>query len=247
MEVRTVKQLGELRELLKSQPQIASLIRSFRFIWDMGGDSHEWKLRAFRQGTALDLAFCDRLQLWDDLMKEPGADAEIEGADGFVDYNKSLTQPPGEGHDWEAAAAVGPADYDWLAGTGGRGPDGKGEDRLIKNAEQFAECITEVVSMLSLLQTFGWETGVTPMPRGVFDALARLTTLMDLRMAFSTYRSNVSECEFVILHPACGEIDSCSTTESPLAFPRLAVPLWEICGQLRALCLDFHYEEDHFR
>lgn len=194
VKVETVKQLGELKELLRVAPFIPPLIRSFRLLWDMDGDSDELKLEAFGQGTALDLAFCDRLQLWDDLMKQAGADIELDG-EPFVMYNGRFTQPPGRGYDLATVADEGHAEYDWLSGTGGRGPDGTGEDKLMKNAEQFTECIVEIVGKLTSLETFGWETSVTPMPRGVFDALARLTTLTDLRLVLTEHTRNLSDGE----------------------------------------------------
>lgn len=151
-------------------------------------------LRDKEEGTSLDLAFRDRMQMWDGMMKanEVGL---VDGFNELVLCKDLWAAPPGENSWWETVEEQGVVEYSWLAGQRGRGPDGAGEDRLIKNAEQFTQCITEVVVQLPSLETFGGETPVLPIPRGVFDLLARLRTLTDLRLVFSTFRGNLSTCE----------------------------------------------------
>lgn len=204
VEVQTVKQLGELCELLKTVPSIAPLIKSFNFCWDMDGDCTRLRLAAFphEQGTTLDLAFRDRLEMFDQAMKADGAEPylyeELDDAGYYVGMalccNGQTCTAPGEGPDWRAFQED-PAGYDWRSGEGGRGPDGNGEDELIKNADQFTQRITEIVSKLTSLKAFAWETPVTPMPRGVYDVLAQLASLERLSLVFSTYRGNLSDCE----------------------------------------------------
>lgn len=192
VEITTVRQLGELRELFKGAPGLAALIRSFRLLWHMDGDCTHYRLEPMCGFTALDCAFRNRLEIFNRRVKTeaPYLDHELlRCGDG------STYEPPGSEPDWVAVAKVGPLGYDWLQGARGSGPDGKGEDKLIKNATQFTQCINEVVNLLTSLETFGWETKVSPMPQGVFDALARLTTLTDLRLVFSTFKTNLSERE----------------------------------------------------
>ena len=50
---------------------------------------------------------------------------------------------------------------------------------------------------MTSLEAFGFGSPVTPMPRGVFDALAQLTTLEILHLDLSTHRDNVHDCEFL--------------------------------------------------
>lgn len=195
VEVETVKQLGELHELLKFNPSIAPLIKTFRLLWKMDGDCSERHLNKYPReaGLALDLAFRDRLALWNDLMKE---DEDLvryrNDGEAAIYYGDYKCLPPGRGHDWDAVRDEGPFAYDWLS----KGPDGNGEDRLIKNAMQFRKCIIKVVNRLTPLETFGWETEVSPMQPEVFAALEKLTKLSDLRLlVFSTYKHCYSTCE----------------------------------------------------
>lgn len=130
-------------------------------------------------------------------MAAPGADVELDV--GSIMFEGILSSPPGEGHDRNAVSQQGPAAYDWQqvpeGSLRGLGPDGKGFDEHITSAQQFTECITEVTSLLTSLDSFDWDTVVTPMPRGVIDALARLDALTDLRITFSIRRSNLDESE----------------------------------------------------
>lgn len=199
VEVTTVKQLGQLRETLRAQPHIALLIRSFRFFWDMGGDGDPVTLAIFEEQEPLDLAFCDRLGLWDRIWKAGLANEEMVS---FFDhaglsFDDWYSSPPGD-HDFDALQAAD-TNYDWLVGKRGRGPDGYGEDELIKNAEELTHCLIGVIGSCASLETFGWETVVVPMLTGVFDVLARLTTLQDLRVRASSARTNWTGCECLVL------------------------------------------------
>lgn len=203
VEVKTVKQLVELHELLQAFPNLAPLIRSFRFLWNMGGDCSDFRLMALREeeGTTLDLAFRDRLQMWDNLMKQRGDEAIVDFACCCVELDNLCCDPPGaelDCDDWDALEEQVPVLYDWQDSEGGVGPDGDGEDELIKNPHQLTQCIIEIVNMLPSLATFGWETPVMPMPREVFDSLLQLgTPLSDLRLVFSSYRGNFTDCEYM--------------------------------------------------
>lgn len=204
VEVRTVKRLGQLRELLAHHPSIAPLIKGFRFMWDMKGECSFLKTKFFPKtlGSMLDLAFQDRLQLWESCIK---AQQDVEWSRDTISFgaircDRVLYFPPGS-HDQSAvdaarAQGISPADYDWQSGTGARGPDGTGEDSRIKNVEQFTQCIIDVVLSLPSLQMFGWECPITSMPAEVFNALTQLKTLTDLRLVSPSYRSHLADCEY---------------------------------------------------
>lgn len=51
------------------------------------------------------------------------------------------------------------------------GPDFAGEHPTIKDATQFNDCFTEVISQLTSLETFRWESDLTPIPADVFEIL----------------------------------------------------------------------------
>lgn len=174
IEVKTVKQLGKLRELLRGVPTIVPLIRSFRFLWDMNGECTQAHLAMFKdeEGTLLELAFRNRVRTFNRRVEEADDDF-LAGEHMFTLQNRGF----------RSLGRAGPA---WPAGKGGIGPDGTGQDKIVKNAKQFTQCVIEVVGKLTSLETFGWEAPVTTMPRGVFDALARLKALTDLRLVFSS-------------------------------------------------------------
>lgn len=204
VEIVTVRQLGALRELLKAVPSIAPLIKSFRFFWTMDGDCLYGRLTAFRnvRDSLLELAFRNRLQLWSDIMRQHGSEFRLNKGGSELYREGDHCLPPGDelsSRAWKNVAQQGVAAYDWLSKRGGKGPDGDGEDVRVKSAADFVQCITEVVSMLSRLQTFGWETHVTPMPEGVFAVLKQLGTLKDLRLVLSNYHRNLSDCEYGLL------------------------------------------------
>lgn len=65
--LKEVSELGKLRDVLRSAPYIASHIRHFSFMWNMGSNTDE--LQKYESwpsdyGTLLDLAFEDRDELW---------------------------------------------------------------------------------------------------------------------------------------------------------------------------------------
>lgn len=51
--------------------------------------------------------------------------------------------------------------------SGGKGPDGKGDDRLVKNPRRLVSAMTAVFSQLTSLQSFEWSTPVFAVPAGV--------------------------------------------------------------------------------
>lgn len=60
------------------------------------------------------------------------------------------------------------------------GPDDAGADARLKSAKDFKDCCTEIVTRFAQLESFRWECQVTPMPRGVFEALKKVDCLRQL-------------------------------------------------------------------
>lgn len=152
-QVATVEQLGRLRETLRASPDIAQHIRSFTFAWDMPDALHSREM--CEPGDSLfDLAFRDRFSSWNDLRQQHGCEVQrsVHSQRWYFDYDGTRYFAPGEYPDTEQE--------DWIAAsrlrTGGSGPGGRGEDRLVKNAEQFTESVNEIIGQLSSLEAFGW-------------------------------------------------------------------------------------------
>lgn len=154
-------------------------------------------------GSLLELAFMDRQSLWEDLLRKYDGKLECEGGvdTSFVkwfrhdgrEYLAPGRTPPFEVHVDDAVYH----DYDpYTRNEGGNGPDGKGEDKLVKSPADFNACITEIVEQLtSSLQTFGWKCPVTTMPAESLAALAKLEGITALHIDASSLRGLVHACE----------------------------------------------------
>lgn len=156
--------------------------------WRSNFDDYSYHKYGDGQLTLLDLAFRDRLQMWKDLVEKHNAQTQLEMYDMMSDF---LSPSPKARlyfeHDGDryyepsepplATEPTGGSMFKWDKRVGGVGPDGKGEDKLIKTAAQFIECCEEIVAQLSSLETFRWNTYITPMPPGIFESLAKLTSL----------------------------------------------------------------------
>lgn len=70
---------------------------------------------------------------------------------------------------------------------GGMGPDDQGSDELISSPDELDTALEEVVSRMTQLDSFAWQTQTAPMPLGVFKALEELTTLRHLHEKYSAY------------------------------------------------------------
>lgn len=77
------------------------------------------------------------------------------------------------------------------------GPDCKGPDKRLKNAEDFSSCITEIVAQLSSLQTFRWCSQVCSMPAASVTALAKASTLKTLFLRFGGPRDVTHAGEYL--------------------------------------------------
>lgn len=200
--VWSIKELGRLRQLLRISPSIARRISTFRFAWQMGGDY--WEVcdpYDQKEGTLLDLAFRDRLKMWENVKKTHGCTVEYEdmGEDPAMVYfihDGKEYRAPGEPREVPGVEYCGLPVYDYSARrVGGNGPDGEGRDKLIKTPKQFQESIMEVMGKLTRLEELEWDTPVTPMSKEVFDRLGYSTTLTRLSLQLSTYRFNLHDCE----------------------------------------------------
>lgn len=134
-------------------------------------------------GTLLDLAFCDRFKVWDDLRQQHGHQVHR------AKTNKRFPGLPQWYFDHDDTRYFAPGRYpkkekDWNIASQRRtrvsGPDGKGEDGLIKNAEQLTSCVNEVIGQLSSLQAFGWRCSLPLLPEVSFNALRALSSLTSL-------------------------------------------------------------------
>lgn len=219
-QVKTVEELGRLRETLRASPAIASHVRHFSFSWNMGGDYYKCDEYEAKEGTLLDLAFRNRCELWNSLR------AEAEGRmlnefkrthDRNFFQSKVAGMKPGWAPPRSADAVLlhhsaehedddsfdyysddGEEDYYWSvkgSGAGGDGPDGRGEDRLVKSVSDFNSCLVEIVAQLGSLTTFGWAAEAAAMPMGVLESLEKLTTLSHLHLSLSGARGTVHACE----------------------------------------------------
>lgn len=218
--VDSVAQLGRLRETLRVSPQLGQLVRTFCFLWwDYSGN--DYRHYPEQEGALLDMAFRDRRQMWEDLAKKHDCKISTRrnGHRSFRLHGRVFQEPPIEGS---------------------TGPDGNGEDLLIKSSEQFTRCIIEVVSQLSSLHAFGWSTGMTPMPLGVFNALLSLETLTSLHLSMILHRCVVDACEFA--HPWMRKSARAVLTRY---VHKPTVPYWELCRSLEALSLSV--DSRHYR
>lgn len=126
------------------------------------------------------MAFRDRRQMWEDLGRGLGCEITTmtnkrpgPSQPALVRFFKQRGQ----------REFVEPLDAD--------GPDGKGEDRFIKTPDQLENCLTEIVSQLTSLQTFEWQSPVMAMPIATCSALATVQTLTSLHLSFAEHRSTV--------------------------------------------------------
>lgn len=203
LHVKTVRELGRLRETLRISPRLAGYIRSFVLLWDMGGDCDEHSFWCVpygkEEGSMLDMAFRDQVQLWESVRDRYKCQVNDEG---FVEYrdnyyfehNNKRYSAPGRCPEVQYSSWYSALDHT-AARYSGDGPDGNGEDPLIKNPDHFLDCCAEIVSQLTSLESFGWQTAVTPLPVGVFKALLKMQRLQALTLTFSVFRGNVLTCE----------------------------------------------------
>lgn len=197
--VQSVEELGRLAEVLRVSPHLARYVKNFCLLWRyFDADSLDYSLDYYpvEYGPLLDMAFRDRRQMWLTLAELHGCEIQRGVSNSrFFQFNGQALREPGRA---VTSSSSEEARVDFS------GPDGNGEDRFIKNAEQFNECIIEVVYQLTSLQTFGWDTKVTPIPPGACDALSQLDTLTALHVNMETRRGNVHSCECAIERVACG-------------------------------------------
>lgn len=185
--------------MLKASPSIARHVRSFCFTWQMSSFDlywcNDWDAT---YATLLEMAFSDRFSTWDSLRESLGCEPTWT-SDGAIDElsfthrGKTYRAPGNSPCEYNMRRII--VDHD-APREGTSGPDGKGEDGLIKTPEQLQDCMVEIVRSFTSLETLGWSTFM-PMPQGVFDTLASLTTLSSLRINLRSYRSTLHACESV--------------------------------------------------
>lgn len=195
-QIDQMAQLGQVREVLRASPYLAHHVRDFSIAWS-APDADVLDASADEAGTLLELAFgSDRWNLWDDLAKQHGCKVHLaQGEDRsfFVLHGKRYFEPGYALGNQEHS----PENLPQHARLETVGPDGRGEDRFIKSAEQFNQCIVEVVAQLSSLESFRWDAAGVSMPRGVFDALLKLDGLRNLCLDMEPIRRGVQMREFI--------------------------------------------------
>lgn len=192
--VRTVSELGRLLESLDASPGLAFHVRSFAFAWELPSQLRDLDVYPSAEGTLLDLAFRDRGRMWELYAKTVNAEIEEEDwLDGWVQRlfyfaGKTFYEPvaPNFQH-----SDPGEAFYDPAAPKLASGPDGNGEDALIKTADQLVSTLVNIVAKLPSVRTFMWSTSMMPMPMGVLNALEKLPSLKSLHVEFGMYRNVV--------------------------------------------------------
>lgn len=178
--ITTLAQLGKLREMLRASPLTRTHIKSFVFDWHMGRDGCA-AIMDFppETGSLLQLAFRNRRQLWQELALQWNCSVVDNGGSGRrFSHNGRTYGEPGRG------------------GGPGSGPDGKGEDALIKSPQDLNACIIEVIGLLPCLDSFSWKSSVTPMSAETCDALAQHSTLKSLHVTMSSCRNNAHACQY---------------------------------------------------
>lgn len=163
----------------------------------MDGDYRHWyELLPAEEGTMLDLAFRDRWQMWEELRERYGCETREESeyfdVDGLhFEYDGDFYVAPGRPLPEEEGDDAGR--------LGGDGPDGWGQDKLVKSAADFNDSVDEVVAQLTFLKEFSWCCHTTPISRCAFSSLSKVNSLRVLHLNFSARRSNVYDCECEIL------------------------------------------------
>lgn len=200
--IAKVETLGQMYLLLDVSPGIAQHIRTFCFDWKLEPDNDRLDLALYpaEEGTMLDLAFRDRFQLWEEYKKRHGCEGKVNILRTDIDSDTANLYFTNEDGLWFEAPGHCVAEPDvehtlecYLARrVGGSGPDGEGEDRLIKTAAQFRGCIIETVARLSLTR-FEWTSWVTPLPVAAFNLVRANSDLNILQLRFTVYRDNVSD------------------------------------------------------
>lgn len=97
------------------------------------------------EGSLLDLAFRDRLSMWNGLRLQHGVQVERTFCAAWSFLHEGKIYPaPGRYN----PRLLRSESFDLNECEAGNGPDGKGPDALIQNAEVFNSSVTEVVSQL---------------------------------------------------------------------------------------------------
>lgn len=176
MQVNGVRDLGQVRDALRLMPHLGASVEEFNFMWWLGMDEddedadEEDKCGSYsaEHGSLLDMAFVDRVALWNRTREELGAH-QLQGYPSYFEHNGLRYYQP------HAARDSGSTNVQQS------GPAGRGEDPRIKNAKDFSDCCTEVFSQLTSLSCFRWDCKVSPIPAGAFEALKKLPGLKVLQ------------------------------------------------------------------
>lgn len=103
-----------------------------------------------------------------------------------------------EAGDYDYYYTAASAEYGSFLNMALANPNSSDAGACIKNADDFSGCITEIVSQLTSLQSFGWICRVVPMPAGVFEALRKLSSLRELDTNL-WFPGNYQHCKWLSL------------------------------------------------
>lgn len=239
--VETVSELGRLRETFRVSPGLADLVESFHFGWTYMHDPGWLNSYPEQYGTLLDMAFRDRWQMWSEHCEATASQILRRSSPGgwqhkTFTHDGNLFPEPGELPLIAGREPGHASSYDQDAPKLASGPDGNGDDALIKTSDQLIACVVEVVEMLSSLRTFKWDSPIMPMPMGVLSALERLTSLKSLHLEVRLIRNNVHAREWLL------DVSSLRMLTTLLLS---SVPYWRLVSNLEDLCLSrSHYTYD---
>lgn len=194
--VFSVAELGRLREVLRASPEIAQHIRSFVFAWEIHDDCSSFPAK---EGTKLDLAFKDRWRVWALLRQQYKRPVQwdAEHQQWAFTHDGVRYPAPGTCPSFEGTQST---KQDWLSAStervGGHGPDGEGEDRVVKNADDFNSTAIEIVTQLSSLETFKWSCNVASLPAPACEALKQCTLTSLTYGYIERGRESIHACEW---------------------------------------------------
>ena len=162
-----IRDVGDLKHLLRRlecSPGALDCVKVLRFTlhWDWYSDyPYDWKVC----GPPEDWYFGDRAPKKKEYMlRNVIPENELDEVDTWTEA------------DWDWIYD-GKYIYGWT-----EGPDGKGQDSLVKSASDFRSLVTSLIEDMKNLRTFHWGTNVIPLNADICSALARAEHLQEVSL-----------------------------------------------------------------
>lgn len=196
------------------------------------------------EGTLLDLVFGDRWRMWANFARATGSQIQWKvRQDGqlqrFFEFDATEFEEPGDPPLIEGRDPRDPSSYDYHAPRLDSGPDGKGDDMLIKTPAQLISSLVEVVEKLPLLHAFSRNTALLAMPTGVGNALEQLDTLKSLHVDMTLIRNNLQTGESSVCCCCVSNADHPSPRQSPTGSSSATSSRSRLKQTLKLLLSDF--------